>query len=160
MHFDPLPKITHNKSTALSFKSKYTELFGQIEMTKYNISFKIKNHVPAIFPNQIYKTNHGMTAVTLLMLRLREKKEILEVFPSIFIETCHIEYSRKATKSWLGYKRSILLLKSHTYHHHYPYLKYTLLKSKCVEFPACISIHTKLDKVIYPAPMQICVMII
>ena len=58
MHSDPLQKLEHSK-VCLSLEIIYADLYEHIIMRKH-ISFKIRNHLPAILPNQIYNTTTGV----------------------------------------------------------------------------------------------------
>ena len=89
MPFDPLQDLVYSEA-CLSFIYTCTELFKHINIKKQNTSCKIRNHLPAILPNQIYHTNRSMTVKLPLgeyqyskMLRKhRENRESLEAFSS------------------------------------------------------------------------------
>ena len=55
-HANPLQECNHSE-VGHSFRSTYAELFENIDMRKQNISFKIKNHLPAIHQAKLYPTD-------------------------------------------------------------------------------------------------------
>ena len=57
-HLDLLQGLIHSEEYPF-FMNTYTELFQHIDMRKWSITFKIRNHLPAIFPKQIFHTNGG-----------------------------------------------------------------------------------------------------
>ena len=115
MHFGPLQEPIH-KELCTSFINIYQVLLQHFVMKKQSISFKIRNYLPDIFPDQIYHTTGGKavkdTTGRILVLKRskrkqREKRAILAMAPVIFArinKICGIMI--KAANSWLDYKRS------------------------------------------------------
>ena len=60
-YLDPLQECIHSEVCHL-FRSTYKDLFQHIALRKKNSIYKIRNHLPAILPNQIVNTNRGKAA--------------------------------------------------------------------------------------------------
>ena len=104
---DPLQDFIYSEACC-SFRRTHTKLFKHIDMTNENISFKIRNHLPAILPNQIYHTTRGAAVKLLsgLCWYSKQSKQIkkLATLPTILAGINIIGGLKlKAANLWLGY---------------------------------------------------------
>ena len=111
MYSDPLKEIMHKK-VCISFRRTYQELFQHIEMRKHNISFRIRNHFPAIIPTLTYQTTR-LVAVKLSVQQYwyskGGKEQKRAIIPAVLVSFVEINrlgaLTVKPANLLLGYKR-------------------------------------------------------